>query len=97
MASDRRNLELPPSQTEPVPVNSKANLLLASAELIKDTGGTSAIMYLRRDHTMEQKSMGKKEWYGQIFTATLITHFPHWLGRECQRVGSKVEPGKEEI
>lgn len=74
MDCDRRNQELPPSQTEPVPVNSRTDLLLASAEPVRDTGGTSAMIYLKRDHTMEQKSMGKKEWYGQIFTAIPIPH-----------------------
>lgn len=68
MACDRRNQELPPGQTEPTPAHSNTDLPLAKAEPIGDTGGISAIIYLRVDPTVEQgKSMGRKEWYGQIF------------------------------
>lgn len=45
MACDRRNQELPPGQTEPVPVTSKTDLLLAGAEPIRDNGDTSAMKY----------------------------------------------------
>jgi len=38
-----------PCRTESVPVSSKTDLLLANAEPIRETGGTSIRMYLRKD------------------------------------------------
>lgn len=94
MACDRRNQELPPSQTEPLPVNSKTDLLLASAKPITGTGGISSIIYLIKNHTVEQgKSMGKKEWYGQIFMTWLqlpsSIHQTAW-GGNVEELGVKL-------
>jgi len=44
----RRCQKLPLCPTEPVPDGSKTDLLWAKAELIRDAGSTSVIMYLRR-------------------------------------------------
>ena len=45
VASVRRDQELPPCQTEPVPASSKMDPLLAKAEPISEASGASVITY----------------------------------------------------
>lgn len=60
-----------------VPVNSKTDLLLASAEPIPGTGETSAMIYLRRDHTVEQvKSMGRRNSMDKFLWPDCNPHSP---------------------
>jgi len=57
VASVRRDQELPPYQTEPVPASSKADPPLAKAEPVSNTGGTSVVMYLRKGKMAAQQQL----------------------------------------
>jgi len=54
----RRHQELPPCQTEPVPVGSKTDLLLAKAEPVGHTGSACVI---ERVKTAVQQLGGRSE------------------------------------